>query len=87
MEIGTPPCCNLGRRCAGYFALMSADEAGTLRRLTELRRASREPLIGEHRGRIVKLMGGGLLAEFANVVDAVSCTLAWQEDVAYGEPN
>ena len=67
---------------AGYTALMGADEAGTLRRLTDLRRAFLEPLIDDHRGRIVKLMGDGLLVEFASVVDAVACALAWQEGVA-----
>ena len=72
---------------AGYTALMGADEAGTLRRMTGLRREFLEPLIGEHRGRIVKLMGDGLLVEFASVVDAVACALAWQDgakDIADG---
>jgi adenylate cyclase len=45
---------------AGYTALMGADEAGTLRRLTDLRRELLEPLIDDHRGRVVKLMGDGL---------------------------
>jgi TolB-like protein len=67
---------------AGYTALMGADEAGTLRRLTDLRRDLLEPLIDEHSGRIVKLMGDGLLVEFASVVDAVTCALAWQNGVA-----
>jgi TolB-like protein/Flp pilus assembly protein TadD len=66
----------------GYTALMGADEAGTLRRLTELRRNLLEPLIAEHHGRIVKLMGDGLLVEFASVVDAVAGALAWQDRVA-----
>ena len=61
---------------AGYTALMGADEAGTLLRITDLRREFLEPLIDEHRGRIVKLMGDGLLVEFASVVDAVACALA-----------
>jgi adenylate cyclase len=58
---------------SGYTALMDADEAGTLRRLTELRQDFLKPLIDEHHGRIVKLMGDGLLVEFASVVDAVTC--------------
>ncbi len=66
----------------GYTRLMGADEAGTLRRLTDLRRAFLEPLIDEHRGRVVKLMGDGLLVEFASVVDAVACALAWQRGVS-----
>lgn len=67
---------------AGYTALMGADEAGTLRRLTDLRRDFLEPLIDEHHGRIVKIMGDGLLVEFASVVDAVTCAHAWQKAVA-----
>ena len=65
----------------GYTRLMGADETGTLRRLTALRREHLEPLIAEHRGRVVKLMGDGLLVEFASVVDATACALAWQERV------
>ena len=70
---------------AGYTALMGADEAGTLRHLTGLRREILEPLINEHHGRVVKLMGDGLLVEFASVVDAVACALAWQDGVAESE--
>ncbi len=55
----------------GYTRLMGADEAGTLRHLTNLRQQVLEPLIAEHRGRVVKLMGDGLLVEFASVVDAL----------------
>ena len=61
---------------------MGDDEAGTLRRLTELREEILEPLIEAHNGRIVKLMGDGLLVEFASSVDSVSCAMAWQERVA-----
>ncbi len=69
----------------GYTALMGADEAGTLRRLTDLRREFLEPLIDEHHGRVVKLMGDGLLVEFASVVDSVACAMAWQNGVAERE--
>ncbi len=41
--------------------------------LGALREGVLEPLIAEHRGRVVKLMGDGLLVEFASVVDAVTC--------------
>ncbi len=41
----------------GYTGLMGKDEAGTLRHLTELRQQILEPLIAEHHGRVVKLMG------------------------------
>lgn len=64
---------------AGYTALMGNDEAGTHRRLTDLRRGILDPLIDEHDGRIFKLMGDGLLVEFPSVVDAINCALAWQE--------
>ncbi len=69
----------------GYTRLMGTDEAGTLRRLTELRQEILEPLIAEHHGRIVKLTGDGLLVEFASVVDTVACALVWQESVAQHE--
>ena len=69
----------------GYTALMGADEAGTLRRLTELRHDILEPLITEYHGRIVKLMGDGLLVEFASVVDSVDCAVAWQDNVGIHE--
>jgi class 3 adenylate cyclase len=47
---------------------METDEAGTLERLKTHRKEFIEPLIAEHRGRIVKLMGDGALCEFASVV-------------------
>ncbi len=66
----------------GYTRLMGRDEAGTLERLTTLRQQVLEPLIAKHHGRIVKLIGDGLLVEFSSVVDATGCALAWQRDVA-----
>jgi adenylate cyclase len=66
----------------GYTTLMGADEAGTLRRLTEFRREILEPLIDKHHGRIFKLMGDGLLVQYQSVVDAVECAHAWQEITA-----
>ncbi len=65
---------------AGYSRLMGADEAGTLAAMRTLRKDTIEPLVASHRGRIVKLMGDGLLVEFASVVDAVGCALAWQNE-------
>ena len=58
---------------AGYSRLMGNDEEGTLERLKAHRRELIDPKIGEHRGRIVKTTGDGVLAEFASVVDAVRC--------------
>ena len=72
---------------AGYTRLMGDDEAGTLRRLIELREEVLQPLITEHHGRIVKLMGDGLLVEFASVVSSVACALAWQKKVAKCEAD
>jgi adenylate cyclase len=57
----------------GYSRLMGQDEAGTLERLKSLRKELVQPKISEHGGRVVKLMGDGLLAEFPSVVDAVQC--------------
>ena len=58
---------------AGYSRLMGEDEEGTPDALKELRREVVDPKIDEHRGRIVKTTGDGLLVEFASVVDAVRC--------------
>jgi adenylate cyclase len=62
----------------GYSRLMSADEEGTLAQLKDHRRALVDPKIAEHRGRIVKTTGDGLLVEFASVVDALRCALEVQ---------
>ena len=62
----------------GYTRLMGSDEAGTLARLTAMRRDVLEPLITAHNGRLVKLMGDGLLIEFSSIVEALTCALAWQ---------
>ncbi len=59
----------------GYSRLMNDDEEGTLARLKAHRNEAIDPTIGKHRGRIVKLMGDGALAEFASIVDAVRCAV------------
>ena len=64
----------------GYSRLVEADEAGTLAALKSLRQTVLEPLLNEHRGRLVKLMGDGLIAEFGSVVGAVACAAAVQTD-------
>src|SRR5262245_8945583 len=69
----------------GYSRLIEQDEAGTLERLKELRKSFIEPLIAEHRGRIVKLMGDGALCEFGSVVDAVQCAVLIQQGMAERE--
>src|SRR6266849_3110354 len=57
----------------GYSRMIGADEEGTLVRLKSLRRRLIDPKIEEHRGRIVKTIGDGLLVEFHSVVDALRC--------------
>src|ERR1700752_2964651 len=67
---------------AGYSRLMGADEEGTLAALKAIRQEVGDPKIAEHRGRIVKTTGDGLLVEFASVVDAVRCAVEIQRAMA-----
>ena len=62
----------------GYSRLMGLDEVGTLARLKACRRDLIDPTIEEFHGRVVKLMGDGVLVEFASVVDAVQCAATIQ---------
>ena len=62
----------------GYSRLMGDDEEGTLASLTGHLEELIEPCLAEHRGRLVKTTGDGLLAEFASAVDAVRCAVAVQ---------
>jgi TolB-like protein len=74
----------------GYSRLMGADEEGTLARLNAHRRELLEPTIAEHRGRIVKRTGDGILIEFSSAVDATRCAIAQQRGMAErnaGEPT
>ncbi len=66
----------------GYSRLMAVDEAGTLAALIELRKTVVDPVVADHDGRIVKLMGDGALIEFASAVDAVECAIRIQNAVA-----
>ena len=63
----------------GYSSLMQADEAGTLAALKARRTEVLQPVVSKHRGRIVKLMGDGVLIEFASAVDAVECAVQLQQ--------
>ncbi len=67
---------------AGYSRLMGADEEGTLSKLKALRKALVDPKIVEHRGRVVKTTGDGMLVEFASAVDAARCAVEIQRDMA-----
>jgi TolB-like protein/class 3 adenylate cyclase len=66
----------------GYSRLMGTDEAGTLEALKRHRREVVDPTIAAHNGRIVKSTGDGLLVEFASAVDAVTCAMTVQEQMA-----
>jgi class 3 adenylate cyclase len=72
---------------AGYSRLMGADEEGTHERLRAHLQELINPKIAEHRGRIVKNTGDGLLAEFASVVDAVRCAVEIQRGMIDREPE
>jgi adenylate cyclase len=63
---------------ASYSRLMGADEEGTHERLKAHLGALVDPKIAEHRGRIVKTTGDGMLVEFPSVVDAVRCAVEVQ---------
>jgi adenylate cyclase len=66
----------------GYSRLMGADEEGTLARLNAHRREFLDPKIAEHRGRIVKRTGDGILIEFASAVDAARCAVDIQRGMS-----
>jgi len=72
---------------AGYSRLMGADEEGTHERLQAHFGELVNPKIAEHRGRIVKNTGDGLLAEFPSVVDAVRCAVEIQRGMIDREPE
>jgi adenylate cyclase len=67
----------------GYSRLMGEDEAGTFATLKSRRQELFEPLVAQHNGRIVKLMGDGVLVEFASAINAVECAVeiqrSWSE--------
>lgn len=62
----------------GFSRLMEHDEAGTLSALKARRREVLAPLVTQHHGRLVKVMGDGVLVEFASAVDAVECAIEVQ---------
>src|SRR5215475_15485382 len=63
----------------GYSRLMERDEVGTMAALADRRKAIIEPLLAKYRGRVVRIMGDGTLAEFASAVDAVKCAVDIQK--------
>jgi len=72
---------------AGYSRLMSIDEEGTLHDLKVHHKELVDPKITEHRGRIVKTTGDGILVEFVSVVDAVRCAVDIQRGMADRNTN
>jgi adenylate cyclase len=72
---------------AGYSRLMGADEERTHKRVGAHLAELIEPKISEHRGRVVKNTGDGLLAEFASVVDAARCAVEIQTGMTGREPK
>jgi adenylate cyclase len=70
----------LSANAAGPSRLMGKDEAATLQTLKDRRQAT-DPLIEQHRGRVVDSPGSSLLAEFESVADAVQCAIEIQEQL------
>src|SRR6476661_2956822 len=71
----------------GYSRLMEQDEAGTLSALKSRRSEVVAPLVADHNGRFVKVMGDGALIEFASAVDAVACAIKMQKRFAEANGN
>jgi class 3 adenylate cyclase len=67
---------------AGYSRLIEQSESGTLAALRERRRTILTPLVAHHHGRVVKVMGDGVLVEFASAVNAVACAIELQDQMA-----
>jgi TolB-like protein/class 3 adenylate cyclase len=69
----------------GYSRLMGADEGGTLAALRARWKDVLTPAVARHRGRVVKVMGDGVLVEFGSAVDAVECAVSVQ--AGFGAAN
>src|SRR5260221_4084876 len=72
---------------AGYSRLTGLDEEGTHVQLQDHLRTLVDPKIAEHRGRVVKNTGDGMLAEFSSVVDAMRCALDVQRGMVERNAN
>ncbi|WOH51627.1 adenylate/guanylate cyclase domain-containing protein [Bradyrhizobium sp. sBnM-33] len=66
----------------GYSRLMGRDESGTVARLREHRKLHLEPVLADHGGRLVKLIGDGALVKFASAVDALGAAIEFQQVMA-----
>src|SRR6516165_1114414 len=71
----------------GYTRLMRADEPGTLTALKARRQEILQPVVAKHHGRVVKMMGDGVLVDFASAVNAVSCAVELQGAMASANAN
>src|ERR1044072_927532 len=84
------PADNVQRRLAailaadvvGYSLLMKRDEAGTVAALKQRRRTILKPAVDQHNGRVIKVMGDGVLIEFSSAVNAVACAIDLQQRMA-----
>jgi TolB-like protein/cytochrome c-type biogenesis protein CcmH/NrfG len=64
-----------------YSKMIGDDQTGMLNVLRQLRSEIFEPIVGAHRGTIIKSMGDGWIVEFASVTDAVSCIIQIQQNL------
>jgi adenylate cyclase len=68
----------------GYSRMIRADKDDTLTALRGARAEVVDPAIAKHNGRIVKLMGDGVLVEFSSAVDAVATVVEVQKAMTAG---
>jgi class 3 adenylate cyclase len=66
----------------GYSRMMGEDEGGTLAALKSCRSELFDPTVERYRGRIFKVIGDGILSEFASVVDGIRCAMHLQTAIA-----
>jgi formylglycine-generating enzyme required for sulfatase activity/class 3 adenylate cyclase len=70
---------------AGYSRLMGAKEESTHARVKDIFRSVVDPVVSEHRGRVVKTMGDGFLALFESPLEAVRCAIVIQQSITERE--
>ena len=71
----------------GYSRLIELDETGTLERQKRHRLELIDPLFEQFNGKIIKLTGDGIIAEFGSVVEAVQCAVTAQKEMAAREAD
>ncbi len=67
---------------AGYSRLIGFDDEGTLAQLNAHHAELIEPKIKEHRGRVIRTIGDGLLVLFVSAVEALRCSVEIQRAMA-----